>query len=137
MADTEDEEFKFEIKAYTPETIPMDRLAQYMSVFARILANTKQVHFKKLESSSTLLVARAQYEAIPKVIKRLHSVKQGDGAQDAMQAVDAANDMLRDDNATATILHGKNERIIYFPGKEIPKPQKVGPFREPATFKTC
>lgn len=135
MADLEDGEFKFEIKAYSPDTIPMDRLAQYMAVFARILGNTKQVHFKTLVPGSTGVVARAQYEAIPKVTTRLFSAKHGDAPIDLLAGIEAANDMLRDDNATGEIQHGKAAQIIYFPGKEIPRPEKVGPFREPASFK--
>lgn len=135
MADSESEEFKFEIKAYSPDTIPMGRLAQYMDVFARILANETSVHFKALQAGSTTVIARSDREAIPKVVRRLRSVNLGEAPKDAMQAIDAANDLLRDDNANGRILHGDTTQIIYFPGKEIPKPEKIGPFSEPATIK--
>lgn len=132
------DEYRFKIDAYSPETIPMARLAEYMQEFAQILANTENVHFSNLESGSTVLVSRVQYEAAPKVSKRLDEIHRGDTPDDAVKAVARINDMLRDDNAVGSVLYkAANDsniqaEVLRFPGKEIPRPQKIGPFTESA-----
>jgi hypothetical protein len=50
-------EVHFRINAYTPGTIPMDRLALYMREFARLLGEPASVHFDKLIEGSACIVA--------------------------------------------------------------------------------
>lgn len=134
----DNDEYRFKIDAYSPDSIPMSRLAEYMVEFAKLLANTDRVHFKRLEKGSTVLVSRVEHEAIPKVADRLQSMRLAEGPKDATEAVARINDMLRDDNATGMILKdadGQTAQVYRFPGKEIQRPQKMGPFSEPAIFK--
>ena len=58
-----EKEFRFKINAYTPKTIPMLRLAQYMADIASLLGEPTMVHFVKLEEGSTVLVQRVDAEA--------------------------------------------------------------------------
>ena len=60
-------EYRFKIDAYSPETIPMARLAEYMSDLAVLFGNRENVHFVQLEPGSTTLLQRIEYEAVPKV----------------------------------------------------------------------
>ena len=68
-------EFRFTIGAFTPSAIPMARLAEYMADFAVLLGNEKSVHPGGLEEGSTVLVAKVEWEAEPKVRERLHLVR--------------------------------------------------------------
>ena len=52
----EQHEYRFTIDAYSPETLPMSRLAEYMAEVARLLGKVDQVHFVRLEPGSTVLV---------------------------------------------------------------------------------
>lgn len=45
-------EYRFQIDAYTPETITMARLAEYMTYLAQVLGETASVHFDRLLGSS-------------------------------------------------------------------------------------
>ncbi len=61
MKDTD--EYRFVIDAYSPETLPMSRLAEYMTDLARLFGTAERVHFVRLEAGSTVLVQRVEPEA--------------------------------------------------------------------------
>ncbi len=58
------------INAYTPETIPMARLAEYMQHFAVVLGREQKdgIHFDKMEQGSTQLAARIDHEYIEEAL---------------------------------------------------------------------
>lgn len=110
------EEFRFKIDAYSPATIPMLRLAEYMHQLALILGETSHVHFRRVVKGSTSIVHVVERESVPKVRDRIRHVREGDGPSEAMQAFGVANRMLRDDNAVASWKNGAV--ILQFPGRE-------------------
>jgi hypothetical protein len=110
------QEFRFRIEAYTPETIPMQRLAEYLHELAAILGETKAVHFVRLEASSTVVVHTVEHEAIPKVRERVTAVARRQGSRDATRAYRTINRMLRADNGTGVLQAPTGAEIIRFPG---------------------
>lgn len=125
----EDEIYTFRIDAYTPQTIPMARLAEYMAVLAAMLGEKDSVHFHSLEPGSTKLLSRIEKEAAPKVRDNVNSAQSEDGKPDVVKAYKQANDMLRKDNAAAT-LERCGENVLEFPGRKLPRPPKLGPFNQ-------
>lgn len=111
-------EFRFSIEAYTPATIPMARLAEYMAQVVEILGEPASVHFSRLEAGSTQVVSIVEREAVPKVRQRALSVVRGDAPRDAMRAHAKLNQLLRDDDARGTLKEGKKATLIAFPGRE-------------------
>ena len=71
-------EYQFKIDAYTPETIPMARLSEYMGQLALLLGEPAAVHFRKLTRGSTVLNAKIDREAAPKVRDRVVRVRAAD-----------------------------------------------------------
>jgi hypothetical protein len=75
-------EYRFKITAYTPATIPMARLAEYMAELAVVLGEEEHVHFVRLQKGSTVLVHNIENEIFCKltgaslphlgVVKRFH-----------------------------------------------------------------
>jgi len=126
---SQQDKYIFKIEAYTPKTFPMSRLAEYLAQFAALLGNTDRVHFEKLDEGSTKIVTAIEREALPKVESRLALLKSDDPPEDAKKAEKAINKMLQDDNAVAEIIKG-TAQIIRFPGHEIPKPERIGPFTQ-------
>lgn len=112
-----DAEFRFRIDAFSPDTIPMSRLAEYMSELATILGEEKSVHFERLERGSTVIVHKVESEAIPKVRERTAAVRQSSGPNEARKAYKALNKLLRDDNAIG-VLQEERGVVIRFPGRE-------------------
>ena len=47
---------EFVIDAYSPETLPMSRLAEYMAQLATLLGEKSHVHFVELAAGSAKLV---------------------------------------------------------------------------------
>jgi hypothetical protein len=114
---TTDEEFSFQIDAYTPDTMPMARLAEYIAQLAAILGEEKAVHFVKLKPGSTQVIHRIEREAVPKVRERTSAVRRGAGPGEARRAYRRVNRLLREDNGTATLRDDSTgAEIIKFPG---------------------
>lgn len=113
-----DAEYRFRIDAYTPATIPMARLAEYMAQLAAVLGEPAAVHFDRLESGSTALVHRIEREAVPKVRFRTEGVRRGDAPRDALRAYRAINRLLREDNGVGTLTEPLSGVVLNFPGRE-------------------
>lgn len=132
------DEYELWLDAYSPETIPMERLAEYLLALSKLLGNQANVHFSKLKSGSTSAAALVEREAAPKVAERLASTVTGEAANDAVAAINTINRLLQLDNAIGQLRHtdpaGHTATIIRFPGRDLPKPLKFSPFKEPASF---
>lgn len=115
---SKEHEYKFRIDAFTPATVPMARLAEYMADLAVILGEPRNVHFVRLEESSLVLVQRIDDVAAPKVQERVRSVKSGRGPQDAMKAYQNANKKLKQDKCVGSLNNADGAELIYFPGRE-------------------
>lgn len=120
------------IKAYTPETIPMARLAQYMQNLAAMLGQEAGVHFHTLKPGSTQIVTRIDHEEVPKVAANLERVKRGDGSPEANKAQAEIDRLLAEDNAVGFVYEDENQsaEIIAFPGVTRPRPVVYGPFKQ-------
>jgi hypothetical protein len=125
-------EYRFKIDAYTPETIPLIRLTEYLHDVAVLFGNTDSVHFGgKVEKGSTVPVLLVRKEAEVKVRERLQSVKAKDGPEEAMRAQKDINERLRKDDAKGAIVDPVKRRILVFPGRDLNRLLEYGPFTQP------
>jgi hypothetical protein len=128
-------EFRFTIDAFTPSTIPLLRLAEYMQDFAILLGNEKSVHpGDRLEVGSTVLVARVEWEAEPKVRERLRAVRSRNANDYALAAATRMDNRLAEDNAKGTISDPSGSKVIVFPGRDRFQMPAFGPIQQPGTF---
>lgn len=127
-------EFCLTIDAYTPTTIPMARLAAYMTDYAVLLGNEQSVHFGPLKKGSTVLVARVEREAEPKVRERLHLVRTKSGNDRLREAAVRLDDRLAEDNAKGVIADSAGAKIFEFPGRDRNLMPVFGPIQQPGTF---
>lgn len=118
--------------SYTPDTIPMERLAEYMAALAKLLGETAHVHFSEVFNASTALRAAIDTPAQPKVRERLGGLRTGDPAPDVAKAFNALDEMLRKDNAFGSLTEGDQPdgTVIAFPGKKKRQPAPYGPIRQ-------
>jgi hypothetical protein len=113
-------EYQFKIDAYSPATMPMGRLAQYMGELAGLLGERDSVHFRSLTKGSTVLKARVDREAAPKVHDRVVAVRSGDTSGEAQRAFNALNKLLRADNAVGVLRDAAVRGVVIrFPGREL------------------
>lgn len=128
-------EYRFTIAdSFTPETLPMERLGEYIAALAKLLGEQGNVHFRGIEAGSAVIVATIDPPAQPKVRERVLAVRGGGGPSDARRAFADLDEMLRKDNATGTLSDGPRDVVIPFLGRNRPEPLVYGPFREDGTI---
>jgi hypothetical protein len=130
-------EFRFRIDAWTPETIPMARLAEYMTQLAAMFGERERVHFDRLEAGSAVLVQRTEAVAYNKVTARLEAIRQERAPKDALAAFNRIDSMLADDNAVGQLtdeMTAASAVILQFPGRERPKALRYGPVLQNGTI---
>lgn len=71
-------------ESFTPDTLAMWRLAEYMTDIADLLGEKPYVHFVQIDGA--VLVQDVEHEAYPKVSTRVHDLKRGEGSPDARRA---------------------------------------------------
>ena len=128
-----EETYELYIDAFTPETISMARLAEYMASFAELLGYREQVHFEKLRQGSLGIAAKAESVAQRKVDRRIDEVRYGQGPQAARKAFEDIDDKLAEDNAVGRIIRGK-AKLIEFPGRTRPVESVLGPIQHAGTL---
>jgi hypothetical protein len=131
----DDKKLIFYIDAYSPETIPMAKLAEYMTDFAALLGKEHAVHFDHLEGGSTKIFSRVEYEDVPKVTVRLTEIRNGTAPKELARLVTQIDDRLANDNATGRVLFAEDKRgvtaeLLAFPGRDRPKVPSYGPFNQ-------
>jgi hypothetical protein len=95
------EKFEFRIKDFTPLTMPMARLSEYLKYLASLYAFESHVHFIMVDEGSANLVKAVDKKAVVKVEKRLLSVENGTAKHSAKRAFDKLDDLLYEDNTSA------------------------------------
>jgi hypothetical protein len=123
-------EVRFKIDAFTPETIPMARLAEYMAHVAILLGEPSNVHFMRIEPSSLALVQWIEPEAVPKVENRLDQIRRGKAPPDAVKAMKLINRKLREDNASGVLSSDEGKEILTFPGRRAAESWTFGAFNQ-------
>lgn len=134
----DDIEYTFRIDVFTPATLPMKRLAEYLRELSRLYGNHERVHFVKLKKGSANAVVRVEYEADPKVRERLDGVKHRDAPAEAIDAYGSLDKMLADDNAIGTIAvalpRRKTAQILEFPGRNRANVERFGSVTQPGSI---
>jgi hypothetical protein len=133
--DKQREILEFVIDAYTPATIPMARLAEYMGQLATLLGEKASVHFVELKGGSTGLLHAVEPEATPKVRTTVNDVRAGGGPPESRRAYENIDVMLRADNAKGELRRAADKeptgRLLAFPGASRHLEEPYGPFNEP------
>jgi len=134
----DDKRLIFYIDAYSPDTIPMAKLAEYMADFAALLGKDHAVHFSELQSGSTRIAARVEFEDVPKVTTRLNDIRRGNPPKDAAKVFAQIDARLANDNAVGSIFieddDADHSKLLTFPGRDRPKAQAYGPFTQDGTL---
>lgn len=130
----EQERYRLEIDGWTPESLPMERLALYLAELARLLGSSPSVHFKGVEKGSAVLLADVDPQVREPVRRRVRSLHDGSATKDALRAASALDKLLEDDGTSGRLVGGDNVIRVDFPGKLRPRPLRYGPFRQPGSL---
>jgi hypothetical protein len=127
-------EYRFKIDAFTRETIPMWRLAEYLSSLSVLLGERDHVHFDRIEDGSAVPVVAIAWESQPKVQRRVQEARNDDGPEEPRRAIESINRKLAEDNATAELIDPEGARILPFPGRKRLTQPEYGPFNQQGTL---
>lgn len=123
-------EYIFRIDAFTPDTMPMARLADYMAALADLIGSKENTHFIRLDEGSARLVHRIEAPAIPKFERRLADVFTEAAPKDLTRAFKTLDELLVEDNATGELIGPTGTIILPFPGRSRPRPLAFPAFRQ-------
>lgn len=133
-------EFRFKIEGevegveITPYTIPMARLALYLHDLAQLLGYPESVHLIRVADGSTQPVIYIDAEEESRITHRVRNAQRGTAERNANRAYKKLDHMLREDNASASILNiSQKADVIEFPGRKTNLPQAYGPIKERAS----
>ena len=127
-------QYRFTIDGFTPDTLPMSRLAEYMADLARLLGEVEYVHFVRLEGGSTAVVHSIEPEAAPRVRKRVQSITCEDIPKDVANAFRGLNRLLATDNATGSLRETESDLVVEFPGRDQQELISYGTLNQPGVL---
>jgi hypothetical protein len=99
MADFE--ELSFVIPGYTPETIPLDRLIEYLQQMSAVLGDPENLHLIAVKDGSAAPLFRVPKQAALEIRDRASRVQRGDGTKKQVDAYNRIGRMLRRDSRDA------------------------------------
>jgi hypothetical protein len=120
MADFE--EMEFVIPAYTPETMPLDRLLQYLQLIAEVVGVPKYMHLVRILPSSTKPVFKMPIPVAVKAREKVAAVRSGAGTGAQRRAYGQIRQMVRKDGGRSASLNDRTGIILDFP----PTPDDIG-----------
>jgi hypothetical protein len=104
----------FIIDGYTPDTLPIGRLAEYIKNFANLVGPNSNVRFQRVGKGSAALINRAPQETVPEVRARIAAAQQGEGPKEAVNGLTGLKGMLAQD-VTSGRIKEESRKIIEFP----------------------
>lgn len=123
-------EYTLRIDAFTPATLPMARMAEYLAAFADLVGYEHSTHFDRIEEGSARLVSRVDDTEAPKVAARLAEIAAGNPASNAAKAFKKIDELLAADNAVGELINPLGSVIIPFPGRTRPRVLTFPAFRQ-------
>jgi hypothetical protein len=137
MPDFKKLRFKIEGKIddvdFTPTTMPMARLAEYLADLAQLLGHNESVHLIGVEEGSTAPVL--YYDALEeaRIFSRVRGAVDGTGHPDAIDAYQRIDQRLKRDSGSARLVNSSAE-LAEFPGIHQPQPDSYPKIRERGTI---
>jgi hypothetical protein len=121
-------EYRFVLDAYTPETIPQAKLAQYLADLSELYGEQRCVHFVKVDSSSLAIVSAVEADADMEVSDRLRHADSDAASPDVKKAYQSLTKLISDDGGVAYI-EKNSARVLEFPTGQLRRQQLAyGPF---------
>lgn len=126
-------ELRWKLGVFTAETMPLDRLAEYLRNLAIMLGEPEHLHLVKVETGSTSAVLRVDEQAFDRIRRRGQEIGRGTAPREAMESFRAINRLLREDGGAASLKEGQAE-IIQFPGAEQAEAEPITGIKQQGTL---
>lgn len=133
--------FKFKItgkihdEEFTPLTIPMVRLTEYLADLVKVLGHEDHVHLVSVEEGSAMPNIWMEPHVYDSVVARVRSAQTGSGPRDANDGYRSINKRLKEDSGSAEIIDEQTEtNVIEFPGARVGANPMIRGIREQASI---
>jgi hypothetical protein len=113
MADFE--ELEFVIPAYTPETMPLNRLLEYLEQIGAVIGAPAEMHLVRIEHSSTKPVFRVPVPSATRARDTALAISRGDGTAKQRGAYERIRKMVRKDGGKNALLNDHRGVVLSFP----------------------
>jgi hypothetical protein len=110
---------KLKIDGYTPHTLPIVRLAEYLKDLAALLGAESDAHFIAVGEGSAELIHEVPEQSYHAVQTRVMDAAKGNGPPEAIRGYRELRLKLRDDGKPAEMIDDNNEKVVEFP---LPEP---------------
>jgi hypothetical protein len=122
--------FEFIVPGYTPDTMPLDRLIEYLTQLTIILGNPADLHLVGIEKSSTKPVIAMPHHAAMKAKQRARETWEGGGSIRQRSAYQRIRRMVADDGGKPAVLKTRQATILEFPSVDLGSDQEISSMRQ-------
>lgn len=127
------EELEFVIPAYTPETMPLPRLLEYLEQIAAVVGVANDMHLIRVDRSSTKPVFKMPRETAMRARESAAAVRVGRGSVTQRSAYSRIRQMVRTDSDKPASLRDQTGVILsFFPEEDLDA--VVASVRQATTF---
>ena len=109
------------IDGYTPHTLPILRLIEYLRDLAALLGTESDAHFIEVGEGSAALAHDIPIAKYREVTSRIQAAERGEGSPELVRAYCQLRAKLRHDNTVAVFIADDGGTLIEFPSQE-PEP---------------
>lgn len=128
------ERFKFTVPGYFPDTMPLDRLMEYLAQLSVVLGNPGDLHLVGVEKGSTRPVLAMRHDVAVKARHHAREVAEGGGSGRRRDAYTTIRRMVAQDGGKPAILKEPRGAIILkFPTVDIGQDQIINALRQPTS----
>jgi hypothetical protein len=108
--------FSLRIKGFTPETLPLSRMGEYVSALAELIGDDVQVCFERVTKGSAQLNVKISDDDADKAISRIRLAPCAEESSVPRKGYDKIQALLSDDKTSAEFRQQKGAVILKFPG---------------------
>jgi len=119
---TDLEEIEFVIPAYAPETMPFDRLLEYLRQIGEVLGAPQEMHLLRIDASSTKPIFGVPIPVVTQARERIAAVRTGRGTNRQRSAYNQIREMVKMDGGVPASLKDRTGVILDFP----PASEEIG-----------
>lgn len=128
------EEIEIVIPGFTPETIPLDRLIEYLQQFAAMVGESRAMHLVRIEESSAKPVLKMPAPIASRVRERISTVRAGRGTREQGIAFRQLRRMVQQDGGEPALVRSHSGVVLLSVQPLPPEEGTVVGVQQPTQF---
>jgi len=108
--------FSLRIKGFTPENLPLSRMAEYVSALAELIGDDVQASFERVTKGSAQLKINIRDDDAEIAVNKIRLASSADEGSSARRGYEKIQSLLASDKTSAEFRPHKGAVILNFPG---------------------